>query len=87
MPMIRGIAAASRSSDLTNHNGFNLPVFLCRLVGLAMTPLYCVIASERFAHFAGFAIFKASEAIPQRVRKGVEVCAHDPGDCCGLPPI
>ena len=29
----------------------------------------------------------ATEAIPLRVRRGVEVSGHDSGDCHGLPPF
>jgi len=36
---------------------------------------------------AGIVIVSATEAIPLRVRRMVEVCADDPGDCRGLPPF
>jgi hypothetical protein len=50
-----------------------------------VTSLFIVIASEHFVYFIRSAVFRASEAIPFRVRAGVEVFAVDSRDCHGLP--
>jgi hypothetical protein len=44
-----------------------------------------VIAREHFASFTRFSNFGTTEAIPPRLRREVEVCADDPGDCFGHP--
>jgi len=49
--------------------------------------LTCVIARELFTSFACFTNIGATEAIPLRVRRRIEVYASDLGDCHGLPPF
>jgi hypothetical protein len=44
-----------------------------------------VIAREHFMDVAGFKDIGATEAIPMRLRGEIDFCAHDQGDCRGLP--
>ena len=46
-----------------------------------------VISREHATRSVGIMIPSATEAIPLRLRRGVEVGANDPGDCFGLPPF